>query len=542
MCVSLLLLVAVSSILASAPRMRSRAGIEKRCNQRKAIGQPARADGTMKIPCPSVFVTVFLSWISAHPILQGQTASRHSLGSEDEAEFSQAEVDGARAFLKQHFTSSQSGMVIGLLDRQGSHVISSGGLGDGSGREVDGDTVFELGSVTKPFTVLLALDAERRGEVRLDDPVARHLPNQVKMPVFEGKDITLGHLAAQDSGLPFHPGNLNDWEKKGMTIQEALRTVNAYTAEDLYWFLPNCTLNVSPGMQFEYSNVGMALLGHALELKTGQSYEKLVTSRLCRPLGMEETRITLTAEMQTRLARGHLADGSPGENLKMQVLAPAGALLSTTNDMLKFAAANLQFSRSELSPLLARMQVRLHKGAARFGATAMPWFDEDVYRPPGSDVMGHSGGGFGYLAFIGFDLKKKRAVVVMSNQMALRGPAVGWTLLQGMPLTMENVTFLVREVVGLGVAFDADEESGLLRITKVFADSPGGRAGLKPGTLIQKIDDTPVKGRSTQECLALIKGAEGTLARLELLDAIGQPSRTAKLIRSRFLTSSKPVR
>ncbi len=92
-------------------------------------------------------------------------------------------------------------MVVALVDEDGTKILAAGKLGNDAGDRVDGDTVFEIGSVTKTFTVLLLLDAVQRGEVSLDDPVAKYLPAEVKLPTHNGKEITLLNLAAQDSGI-----------------------------------------------------------------------------------------------------------------------------------------------------------------------------------------------------------------------------------------------------------------------------------------------------------------------------------------------------
>ena len=77
----------------------------------------------------------------------------------------------------------------------------------GDSRRLDGDTVFEIGSVTKVFTSLLLMDMVKKGEVSLDDPVAKFLPAEVKMPERGGKKITLRDLSTQSSGLPRMPNN-----------------------------------------------------------------------------------------------------------------------------------------------------------------------------------------------------------------------------------------------------------------------------------------------------------------------------------------------
>jgi CubicO group peptidase (beta-lactamase class C family) len=228
-----------------------------------------------------------------------------------------------KPFLRDKFAGKNVGMVIGLVDEHGSGVFGAGKLDDGTEQEVTGDTVFEIGSITKTFTALLLQDMVERGEMKPDDPVSKYLPKSVRMPERGGNEITLLNLAAQDSGLPFNANNLSIAEDPFAD----------YTARKLYEFLAGYTLTNNPGAKFEYSNLGMGLLGHVMALKEGTNYESLVVDRICRPLHMNSTCITLTPEMKTRLARGHNASGKVVANWDFQVLAGCGALRSTANDL-----------------------------------------------------------------------------------------------------------------------------------------------------------------------------------------------------------------
>ena len=96
-----------------------------------------------------------------------------------------------------------------------------------------------------------------RDEVQLDDPVAKYLPVSVKVPTHAGKSITLVHLATHTAGFPVNPNNMT-----GRNDRERYET---YTVEKMYSFLSSYQLSRDPGAEFEYSNIGMALLGHALE-------------------------------------------------------------------------------------------------------------------------------------------------------------------------------------------------------------------------------------------------------------------------------------
>src|SRR5262245_19594037 len=99
-------------------------------------------------------------------------------------------------------------MVAGIVTAQGRRVVAYGRLDAGDARALDGDTVFEIGSVTKVFTALLLADMVQRGEVQIDEPVAKLLPEDVSVPAWKEKPITLVDLATQTSALPFWPSGV----------------------------------------------------------------------------------------------------------------------------------------------------------------------------------------------------------------------------------------------------------------------------------------------------------------------------------------------
>src|SRR4029077_6394254 len=94
------------------------------------------------------------------------------------------------------------GMVVGVIEPSGRRVVAYGNLANGDSRTLDGDTIFEIGSVNKVFTSLVLADMVNCKEVPLDDPAAKYLPENVKMPERNGKSITLLDLSTHSSGLP----------------------------------------------------------------------------------------------------------------------------------------------------------------------------------------------------------------------------------------------------------------------------------------------------------------------------------------------------
>jgi CubicO group peptidase (beta-lactamase class C family) len=296
------------------------------------------------------------------------------------------------------------GMVAGVLTGDGK--MASAGIGNSGSESVtlDSRTIFEIGSITKVFTTTLLAEMVERGEVQFEDPVAKYLPSSVSVPERNGRRITLVDLATHTSGLPRLMTNLRPANLRNPYAD--------YSVEQLYAFLSGHQLTRDVGAQYEYSNVGMGLLGHALARRAGESYEALVTERILEPLGMKDTAITLTADMSQRLALGFALNGSRAPNWDIPTLAGAGALRATVHDMLLFARANLSPSDGRLSRAMNRThQVRGPTGRPGL-SIALGWH---VRQTDGSEVHWHNGGTGGYRTWMGFDLRRKVAAVVLTN-------------------------------------------------------------------------------------------------------------------------------
>jgi D-alanyl-D-alanine-carboxypeptidase/D-alanyl-D-alanine-endopeptidase len=294
------------------------------------------------------------------------------------------------------------GIVVGVIEPRGRRVIAYGNLANGDPRPLNGDTVFEIGSITKLFTSLLLADMAERNEVALDDPVAKFLPATVKVPERRAEQITLEDLATHKSGLPRMPGNVDPGDP-GNPFKE-------YSVNQLYAFLSSYQLPRDIGERFEYSNIGGALLGHALAERAGVNYEALVENRITQPLGMKSTRITLTAEMKDRLAVGHAYALEPTPNWDLGALGAAGALRSTANDLLTFLSAHLGYTKTPLSRSMAAM-LKVRRDRDR-GTIGLGWF---LDLRGGLEIISHTGSTGGYQSYIGYDPKARIGVVVLSN-------------------------------------------------------------------------------------------------------------------------------
>jgi CubicO group peptidase (beta-lactamase class C family) len=289
---------------------------------------------------------------------------------------------------------------------------------------LNGDTVFEIGSITKIFTSLLLADMTLRGELKLDDPVGKFLPATVTMPERGGQQITLIDLATHRSGLPRLPENFYP--------KDPANPYADYTVEQLYEFLNNYRLTRDVGARHQYSNLGGGLLGHVLALRAGMDYEALVHERITEPLGMKDTAIALSPDMRARLAVGHDGRMRPAKNWDIPTLAGAVALRSTTNDLLRFLAAELGFADTKLKAAMkAQLAVR-RPGAAASTEIALGWYLSEIQS---HGVIRHNGITGGYRSFIAFDPVARAGVVVLSNAYTRIGPDdIGRHVLTGAPL------------------------------------------------------------------------------------------------------------
>jgi CubicO group peptidase (beta-lactamase class C family) len=358
------------------------------------------------------------------------------------------------------------------------------------------------------------------------------------MPAHGGKEITMLDLATHAAGFPADPDNMT-----GATVKEQYET---YTVEKMYAFLSGYTLSRDPGTEFEYSNVGMALLGHVIALKAGSNFESLVVNRICRPLHMDSTCIALTPELKARLAMGHDDSGKPSPPWKLQAYSPAGDIHSTANDLLKYVSAHAGLAPSRLASLMEKTHVVRFEdsrglsgvlGSGVFGRTAMDWVDRGAYQPPGMELLAHAGGAGSYHAWVGFDKKQRRGVVVLTTANDVSSEAIGWTLLQRLPLKRENTNEFAKEIVGLGFAYGLDKKTHTLLVTKVYPQSPAAQACLSAGLIIQMIENVPTAGKTATECADLLRANGSPKVRLELVDSERKETNTVELTRGKFLTS-----
>jgi CubicO group peptidase (beta-lactamase class C family) len=266
----------------------------------------------------------------------------------------------------------------------------------------------------------------------LNDPVAKYLPASFKVPVRNGKAISLLDLATHTSGLPFMPNESTNPSDSGD---------DKYSVADLRRFMANCELRSDIGRKWEYSNIGYWLLSEALANRAGVDYETLLRRRVIVPLRLTNTAFTLSPKMKTNFALGHNAVLQPSSPISMlviySIMPAAGGLYSTTNDLLKLLAVAMDYERSSLGGATHLTWTTRRPMSSNGSEQALGW---TIIHEQDDELIVHDGGTFGYASSIVWEPVKRVGVVVLSNQVASVGDIARHLLRPGFPLEKPNAT------------------------------------------------------------------------------------------------------
>jgi CubicO group peptidase (beta-lactamase class C family) len=405
----------------------------------------------------------------------------------------------ARPYLKHEIVD---GMTIGVLHGGGEEYAGYGRTGNSEADGTpDADTIYEIGSVTKVFTGLLFADAVTQKRVLLEQPAGELLPAGVSMPDFDGKPITLLDLATHSSGLPTIPDNFAPADENNPYA--------TYSADDLYEFLSSYKLTRAPGERYEYSNLGMGLLGQLLTEQSGETYDQLLNERIAGPLGLKDTTVKLTSEQQSRAATPHQDFGQPTNAWDFLSLVGAGGVHSTARDLLKLARADLDPPENEIGAAI-RLAWRVHRQS---DAPDEPSLGLGWHRGPGPETGWHNGQTGGYHAMLLIDRRLNAAVVVLTNTATMQVDRLAIDVMKSLageevePRRFEQQVKVPEEVmqryvgtyeIAPGVDFQVAIDNGRLMVK--LADQPALQVYAKSetewryrvvrATIVFKVDDS----------------------------------------------------
>jgi len=278
------------------------------------------------------------------------------------------------------------------------------------------NTVYRIGSITKPFTAVMLMQLVAAGRVHLSDPVERFLPEvkQIAAKPDGASPFTFLQLATMTAGLarepdevgPFWTGPVSAWDK---TLLAAL---------------PHTRYASSPGTEYSYSNIGYAILGAALGRVAGQPYVEWERSRVFKPLGMERTRFEIDPTILPDVAVGYevAPDGTLDDHTAAQEArdgrgykVPNGAIFTTVDDLARFVVFELGrgpetvLPRSVLDEAFERLVATDRSMQTGYGLGFMAMTRD------GYSFLGHGGSVAGYRAAMYYDRGMKLGVVVFRN-------------------------------------------------------------------------------------------------------------------------------
>jgi len=292
-------------------------------------------------------------------------------------------------------------IAIAIIDSSGVQYFNFGKTAK-KGQEVNENTIYEIGSITKVFTGILLAQQVLEGRLNLEDGINSFLPENINVPVMGDTEITFGNLTDHTSGLPRLPNNFSP-SNPGNPYAD-------YTVDQMYEFISNYQPVRTAGAEFEYSNLAQGLLGHLLAMNNNSTYEELMIQTIADPLNMNDTRVEFTQRMNENLALGH-SRGRIVENWDIPTLAGAGAIRSSTSDMAKFVAANLGYMNTSLYKAMELSHQIRHDKAGGM-SIAMAWH---INKGDKGDIICHGGGTGGYRTFIGFVKETGKGVVLLTN-------------------------------------------------------------------------------------------------------------------------------
>ncbi len=341
------------------------------------------------------------------------------------------------------------GLLVMAITDQGTRTFGFGARSAGGVTAPDGDTFFQVGSISKTFTgLLLASQIESSGGSLLPNtPVNSLLAPDLRLSDFGTQPVTVAQLATHYGSLPAFPNNMTG---------PAFYPAQGYTRAQLATYLSGFTLSRAPGTVYEYSNTGSGLLAIALGDRAGLApYSALLGAQITGPLSMSDTglnEVPFTNGIAARLAQGYRSTGTalvPMAISDMGVLEGAGEIISTGNDMAKFLRVLAGLSPFPVAGAVERTVAPRAPGPSG----TMTGYGLDIYTlNNGVQQWEKAGVVAGYTAYIAFRRQPGTAVVVLSNrgQHQAVGPAAREILSLLTPSADSGNTYTFSLVSGAG--------------------------------------------------------------------------------------------
>ena len=329
------------------------------------------------------------------------------------------------------------GLSVGIIYKDNIATLNYGRISDEDDSTPNINTIYHIGSISKVFATSILLAMEEEGLLKITDSIYQYLPDSLFQDNPALKNITLADLASHTSGLPKESGNL------ALTVTDPEIPYANYTLNDAYRFLMDYEYLEEKRSQsekeiFNYSHLGIGLLGHILETASGgKTYSELMKQYISKPLNLKSTAIALNEKQYERLASGHLFGGKKAMEASYRSLYASEAMRSSVNDLLRFLAMHLgKYKQYKYTAVLDSGLVSRHKTAIKSVYVGYGWYviDQGKRFP---QIYTHSGRTAGYSNYIAFTKDPEIAVVVLSNS-AVRVDNLGIQILELLMMQKEK--------------------------------------------------------------------------------------------------------
>jgi CubicO group peptidase (beta-lactamase class C family) len=268
--------------------------------------------------------------------------------------------------------------------------------------EATAGSLYEIGSLTKLFTSLAFGILKDNAEINIENSVKYYLGRKVS-DFFN--EITIKQLITHTSGLPRLPNSLT------VKMGDHKDPYNSLLPSDLYEFLLNPN-EISTNRKYNYSNLGYGILAEILSNISQKSYFESVKELILDPLKMSSTSTIDKVKNSKMLINGYQYNNAPTPHWHNEVLAGAGCLISTLDDMTIFLMANLR-NIANTPNLVALTDERL-SNKMTYG-----WHLKNgiVSKLLGySDFLWHNGMTGGFSSFICYSKSKKCGLIILANK------------------------------------------------------------------------------------------------------------------------------
>ena len=254
-----------------------------------------------------------------------------------------------------------------IVDGKLVHVGTSGLREVAMRAPIDTTTVFRIASMTKSFTALAILQLRDEGKLSLEDPAEKYVPELagIRYPTSDAPKITIRHLLTHSAGFPED----NPWG------DQQLAATDAEMAAMMRAGIP---FSNAPGLNYEYSNYGFAILGRIVANVSGMPYARYVRERILQPLGMNVTTLEAASVPERRLAHGYRRQDDAWleeKQLPDGAFGAMGGMLTSISDLGRYVAFMLDAWPARDGPEtgpVKRSSVREMQQLARYsGATAV---------------------------------------------------------------------------------------------------------------------------------------------------------------------------